>query len=380
MSDVGPSDIPRSTRAIIDLTAIEHNVARVRGLVGEKVEILAVVKADAYGHGAVKAARACKRGGASLLGVALVREGAELRRAGIELPILVQCCAEDREIGAIIEHGLMPTVASLEFARTLSDEASRAGVTVKVHADIDTGMGRIGFAPESAVAEIAQVSKLPGLELDGLYTHFSTSEVADDAWTLGQIEIFEGLARKLADLGVRPPRLHAANSGAVINYEQAHLTVARPGLMLYGAYPDRSMESKVALRPALRFETSIVFLKNVPAGASLGYGRGFVAPAPMRIGTANVGYADGYAWRLSGGSSVLVRGKRVPIVGRVSMDQLTIDVSSVPDVELGDTVTLIGSDGAQCIRAEDVADWAGAISYEILCGISKRVPRVYVGE
>ncbi len=380
MSDAAAPDIPRSTRAIVDLTAIEHNVARVRGLVGEKVEILAVVKADAYGHGAVKAARACERGGASLLGVAIVREGAELRRAGIELPILVQCCASASEIGAIIEHGLMPTVASLEFARALSEEASRAGVTVKVHADIDTGMGRMGFAPESAVEEISGVAELPGLELDGLYTHFSTSEIANDKWTLGQIEKFEGLARELAGLGIKPPRLHAANSGAVINYEKAHLTLARPGLMLYGVYPDRSLESKVALRPALRFETSIVFLKSIPAGTSLGYGRSFVAPAPMRIGTANVGYADGYAWRLSGESSVLVRGRRVPVVGRVSMDQLLIDVSSVADAELGDTVTLIGSDGAQCIRAEDIAGWAGTISYEILCGISQRVPRVYVGQ
>ncbi len=379
MSESAAPDIPRSTRAVIDLGAIEHNVAEVRRLVGERVEILAVVKADGYGHGAVMTARACERAGAALLGVALVREGVELRRAGIDLPILVQCCAEKSEIGPIIEYGLMPTIASLDFARELSREASNVGAAVLVHADVDTGMGRIGFGLETAAARIGEVAKLPGLELDGVYTHFSTSEIEDDPWTLQQLEKFEALITELSDMGISPPRLHAANSGATINYSTAHLTLARPGLMLYGVYPDRGLEKKADLKPALRLETSIVFLKDVPAGTPLGYGRGFVAPADMRVGTANVGYADGYAWRLSGKASALVRAKRVPVLGRVSMDQLLFDVSSVPDVEIGDTITLIGQDGAERISAEDVAEWAGTIPYEVLCGISKRVPRVYVG-
>lgn len=380
MTDTGAPHGARSTRAVIDLGAIEYNIAAVRDLVGGNVEILAVVKADAYGHGAAKAARACERAGASALGVALVQEGVELRRAGIELPILIQCCADASEIDAILEHRLMPTVASIDFARQLSGRALAAGVTADTHADIDTGMGRIGFAPESAVEQIAEIAKLPNLRLDGLYTHFSTSEIEDDPWTLRQLETFKELAQSLSNRGVRPPRVHASNSGAVINYAQAHLTLARPGLMLYGVYPHRDMEKKVDLRPALKLETSIAFLKEVAAGTSLGYGRSFVAPSPMRIATANVGYADGYPWRLSNKSTALVRGRRVLVVGRVSMDQLLLDVSSVADVELGDTATLLGSDGTGLIRAEDIADWAGTISYEILCGVSKRVPRVYVGE
>lgn len=375
-----PNSVARSTRAVVDLGAIEHNIARVRELVGDNVEILAVVKADAYGHGAVKAARACERAGAAALGVALVQEGIELRRAGIELPILVQCCAGAGEINAVIENRLIPTVASLEFAKELSRKASETGATLEVHADIDTGMGRIGFAPKSAVEEISEVADLPGLQLDGLYTHFSTSEIENDPWTQNQLEIFVELVDRLSKKGIRPSRIHATNSGGVINYPRAHLTLARPGLMLYGVYPHRDLERKVDLRPALSFETSIAFLKEITEGVSLGYGRSFVSPGPMRIATANVGYADGYPWRLSNNSSALVRGARAPIVGRVSMDQLLLDVSSIPDVGLGDTVTLLGSDGAERIRAEDLAEWASTISYEILCRISKRVPRVYIGE
>jgi alanine racemase len=374
-----PNNMAQSTRALVDLGAIEHNVTKVRELVGNGVEILAVVKADAYGHGAARAAEACERAGAAALGVALVHEGVELRHAGIGLPILVHCLAGEGEIDAIIKNRLMPTVASLAFAEELSRRASEAGATLDVHADIDTGMGRIGFSPESAVKEIAEMVELPGVRLDGLYTHFSTSEVDDDPWTQNQLEMFTDLVERLSKMGIRPPRIHAANSGGVINYPQAHLTLARPGLMLYGVYPHRDLEEKVDLRPALSIETSIAFLKEIPEGVSLGYGRSFISPGPMRIATANVGYADGYPWRLSNNSSALVRETRVPVVGRVSMDQLLLDVTSIPDVELGDRVTLLGSEGAQRISAEDLAEWAGTIPYEILCRISKRVPRVYIG-
>ncbi len=373
MTEAGGADTAAgATRVVVDLGAIEHNVAAARGLVGPDVEILAVVKADAYGHGAVRAAQACERAGAAALGVALVQEGVELRRAGISLPILIQTLADSGEIDAIIENKLMPTVASLDFARELSRRAEAAGATVDVHADIDTGMGRIGFEPESAVEQIAEVNRLPSLRLDGLYTHFSNSEIEDDPWTLRQLETFREVAKCLAQADVRPPRLHAANSGGVINYPAAHLTLVRPGLMLYGVYPGPGLEEKVALRPAMRFETRIAFLKEIEKGAPLGYGRGFIAPGPMRVATANVGYADGYPWRLSNVASALVRATRAPVVGRVSMDQLLLDVSSVPDVAIGDTITLMGSDGDERISADDLAGWAGTISYEILCGVGKR--------
>ena len=380
MSHPNPMNALPPTRAVVDLGAVEHNMAQVRGLVGEEVEILAVVKADGYGHGAVKVARACERAGAALLGVALVEEGAELRRAGIGLPILVQCCAGENEIDALLEYELTPTIASCEFAERISEKASAAGVTASAHADIDTGMGRIGFSPRTAVEEISKVSSLPNLNLDGIYTHFATSEIEDDPCTLAQLKLFKELVDDLSVRGVEPPRVHAANSGAIINYAQAHLTLVRPGLILYGVYPHRNLENKLDLRPALRFQTSIVFLKEIAAGTSLGYGRSFVAPAPMRIATANAGYGDGYPWRLSNKSTALVRGKKAPVVGRVSMDQLLIDVSSVPNAKLGDVVTLLGADGTERISAEDTAEWAGTIPYEILCRIGKRVPRLYTGE
>lgn len=370
--------MPRSTRAVVDLKAIEHNLAQIRHIVGEKVEILAVVKADAYGHGAKEVAQVFECAGVSLLGVALVNEGLELRHAGIRLPILVQCCAAEDEADAILKNNLISTVASYESAEQLSEKAVRLGITATIHLDIDTGMGRIGFSPENAVEDIVKVAELPGLSIDGIYTHFSTSEIADNPNTLGQLELFKKLLKNLSSRHISPPRIHSANSGAVINYSQSHLTMVRPGLMLYGVYPHRKLERKVNLRPALRLETSVVFLKEIAAGTSLGYGCSFVADKPMRIATANVGYADGYPWRLSNLSKVIVRGKLVPIAGRVSMDQLLIDVTSVPDIGLGDIVTLLGSDGSERITAEEMAEWAGTISYEILCGISKRVPRHYI--
>ncbi|MBI5118404.1 alanine racemase [Candidatus Poribacteria bacterium] len=369
----------RSTRAIIDLAAVEHNMVQIRALVGPHVAILAVVKADAYGHGAIEVARACERAGAAMFGVALVEEGIELRRAGIRLPILVQCCIAVSEIEPALRNDLDITVTSPAFAERLSQTASKIGITAKAHADVDTGMGRIGFGSANAADEIAKVARLPGLRLEGVYTHCAQSELEDDPFTLGQLNLFDKLVSELSSRGIEPQRIHAANSGAVINYQLAHRNLVRPGLILYGAYPHPKLEGKISLKPVLRFESSIAFLKNVPAGASISYGRTFMASKPMRIATANVGYADGYPWRLSNKANVIIRGTRAPVVGRVTMDQLLIDVSAVPHVDIGDVVTLIGQDGAEIIRAEDVAGWAGTISYEVLCGISKRVPREYVG-
>ncbi|GAB4334049.1 MAG: alanine racemase [Candidatus Abyssubacteria bacterium] len=367
----------RATKAIVDLTAIEHNMAQIRKRVGDAVEILAVVKADAYGHGAPEVSRACQRAGAAMLGVALVEEGAQLREAGITLPILVQCCVADTEIEAALDCDLTLTVASAEFAQRVSEKAAAKNMVAKVHVDIDTGMGRIGFPHNSAVEQVARVARLPNLALDGIYTHFATSELENDSYTRQQIATFQEILAQLQSMGIRPPRRHAANSGAVINYPDSHLTLVRPGLMLYGVYPHKNLRSKVNLRPALSFQSAIVFLKEIAQGTSLGYGRTFVAAKKMKIATLNVGYADGYQWRLSNNARAIVRGRFVPVVGRVSMDQLLLDVTDLPVVQVGDTVTLLGNDGSSSITAEEMADWAGIIPYEILCAISKRVPRLY---
>ena len=380
MSDVELLTPLRRTKAVIDLGAIEHNLARVRALIGDRVKVLAVVKADAYGHGAVTVAHALERAGADMFGVATVEEGVELRDAGVRLPILVQCCTEGAELDASLEHGLTLTTTSYEHAQQVSAKASQTGVIASVHADIDTGMGRIGFSRDTAAEEIARSGRLPNVDLEGIYTHFATSEIEDDPFTIKQLRRFEKLVKDLSERGVSVPGVHTANSGAILNYPEAHLDMVRAGLILYGVYPDRKLENKADLKPALALQTSIVFLKDIPAGTSLGYGRAFVATRPTRVATANVGYADGYPWRLSNTASVIVCGTRIPILGRVSMDQLLVDVSSIPDVRLGDTIMLIGTNGSESVTAQDLAEWAGTISYEILCGISKRVPREYIGK
>ncbi len=368
----------RPTRAIVDLGALRHNMRSIRGLIGSGPDILAVVKADAYGHGAIEVAQACLQEGAAMLGVATAGEGAELRRAGITVPILLQCCVSESEIEFALKNRLTLTVPSVGFAKGVSVAAARDGSVAAVHADIDTGMGRIGFSPGTAVREILEVSRLPNLTIDGIYTHFCTSELQDDPLTLAQLDLFRSILEQLAKQRVTPLHTHAANSGAVVNYPQACLTLVRPGLILYGVYPDKKLRDKIDLKPVLRFETIVTFLKTIPAGTTLGYGRTYTARRETKVATLNVGYADGYPWRLSNRAIVLVRGRRAPVVGRVSMDQLLVDVTEVPHVQLGEKVVLLGQDGSERITAENLAEWAGTISYEILCGISKRVPRLYI--
>jgi alanine racemase len=373
-------NICRPTKAIINLEALRHNLRPIRKLLKPEADILAVVKADAYGHGAVRVAQTCVEAGAAMLGVAMVDEGVHLRRAGFKIPILVQCCAGLGEIECALKNALTLTVPSLGFGREVSVAAGRLRQKASVHVDIDTGMGRIGFTPKGAADEIVALSGLPGLTIDGIYTHFSTSEIEEDTWTLGQLELFKTIVEELSLRGIRPPYVHAANSGAVLNYAQAYLSLVRPGLILYGSYPDVKLKQKVDLRPVMRLESAITFLKGIPKGTSLGYGRSFISPSDLGIATVNIGYADGYPWRLSNKAFVLVHGKRAPVVGRVSMDQVLVDVTNISEVELGDKVVLIGRQNSEEITAQDLAEWAGTISYEILCGISRRVPRVYVEE
>jgi len=355
-------------------------VAQIRSRAGQTVSVLAVVKADAYGHGAVEVARTCAAAGASMLGVALVEEGASLRLAGLRLPILVQCCVHPDEIEFALRNDLTVTAPSLEFVQQVSAAAARLGCVAPVHIDIDTGMGRIGFAASRAVEEIVELVRLPNLRIEGVYTHFATSEIEDDPGTLAQLDLFRKIAKELASRGIKPGYVHAANSGAILNCPQAHLNLVRPGLILYGVYPGQNLKQKLDVWPVLALETAVTFLKSACAGATFGYGRTFTASGEMKVATLNVGYADGYPWRLSNKASVLIRGKRAAVVGRVSMDQVLIDVTQVPSVGIGERVVLLGRDGEDRITAENLAEWAGTIPYEILCGISKRVPRMYVGE
>jgi alanine racemase len=364
----------RPTVATVDLNALEHNYREVTRRTGGR-KVLAVVKAQAYGHGAVPVARRLVELGSHMLGVALVEEGRDLRAAGITAPVLVMGPVFPEQAGVIASAKLTPVVYTLTVARALSDAVAGAGTMLAVHVKIDTGMGRIGISPEEAVEFIATISRLPGIIVEGLMTHFADADLRDKQFAAAQMDRFGSLLADLEARGIAIPLRHAANSAAVLEYDRALLTMVRPGLMLYGYNP---LESRVSadLHPVLGLVTRIAFLKKVAAGVPISYGRTFVTRRESLIATIPVGYADGYSRGLSNKGEALVRGTRVPVAGRVCMDMTMLDVTDVPGVAEGDEVVLIGSQGSERITADDIAAKTGTISYEVLCGISGRVPRI----
>ncbi len=366
----------RPTRALIDLDALAHNYREVISRIGDR-KVLAVVKAKAYGHGAAPIARRLLELGVSMLGVALVEEGRQLRDGGVKAPILVMGPVFPEQAEAIVQLGLTPVVFTMPLARALSDCAQRNAGTARVHVKIDTGMGRIGLPPEEAAQFIAEIVKLPGLVVDGLMTHFADADLQDKHFASVQLDRFESLLRAIDGKGIAVPVRHAANSAAVLAYDRALFTMVRPGLMLYGYDPRESRESS-RFRPVLSWLTRIAFIKKMPAGRPVSYGRTFVTKRDSLIATVPVGYADGFDRALSNRGEMLVRGVRVPVAGRVCMDMTMLDVTDVPGVAEGDEVVLIGTQGRERITADDIAEKTGTIPYEVLCGISDRVPRIVV--
>ncbi len=365
----------RPTAAVIDLGALEHNFKEViRRAEGRK--ILAVVKADAYGHGAVRVSGRLLKLGAEMLGVALVEEGRELREAGIDAPILVMGALFREQVPAVIELKLTPVLYTMTVAQALSRAAEKQQAKVSVHVKIDTGMGRIGIAPEETPDFIAALRRLPGIDVQGLMSHFADADLRDKKFASKQLDRFEALVRELDARGIGIPVRHAANSAAILDYQRALFTMVRPGLMLYG-YNPLETGGNVDLEPVLSLVTRIAFLKSVSAGVPISYGRTFVTRRESRIATLPIGYADGYSRGLSNSGEAIVRGVRVPVVGRVCMDMCMIDVTDVPGVSEEDAVVLIGSQGKERITADAIAVKTGTIAYEVLCGISSRVPRIY---
>ena len=369
------SDRPTSAR--VDLQALAHNFAEVVRRAEDR-KILAVVKAQAYGHGAVPVSRRLLSLGADMLGVALIEEGRELRAAGIDAPILVMGAEFPEQAEAIAALQLIPALTSMSVARALSTAAKKLKINVSVHVKIDTGMGRIGISPDEAPGFVAALRKLPGIEVQGLMTHFADADLRDKEFASIQLDRFEALVKGLDARGMSIPVRHAANSSAILDYRRALFTMVRPGLMLYGYNPLEAGAVKADLRPVLSLTTRIAFLKKVPAGVPISYGRTFVTNRESLIATLPIGYADGYSRALSNKGEALVRGVRAPVVGRVCMDMCMIDVTGVPAVSEGDEVLLIGSQGNERITAEDIAAKTGTIAYEVLCGISSRVPRIYL--
>jgi alanine racemase len=365
--------------AEIDLAALRKNADVLAATVGPEVGVMAVVKADAYGHGAVACARALER---KVWGfaVSLVEEGIELRRGGIEAPVIVLGSFYGYSHRDVIAYRLTPVVsdeADLErFARAVED--LDAG-TLGVHLKIDTGMSRLGLRPERLGEFVAALARQPRLQLTGLCSHLADADGPDAAPTDAQLAAFDRARAELERLGVRPTVVHVANSAGTVRFARARFDLVRPGLALYG-YSPSGAAAFAGLTPALTLKSRVVALRQLAAGESVSYAGLYQTPAPARIATVPIGYADGYTRRLTGRAQVLVGGRRVPVVGAITMDMSMVDVTSVAACKLGDEVVLLGQQGSERVSADELASWAGTIAWEIFCGISKRVPRVYVGD
>ncbi len=369
----------RATWAEIDLDCIKHNINEFRRFLGPKVQIMAVVKADGYGHGAVDVSRAALEAGASSLAVAMIDEGIELRRAGLEAPILLLGFTGPSSAPLLHEHRLTPILYDPETTQALGSWFAERNAELSVHVKLDTGMGRVGLRPEEAVDFITAVVRQPGLKLEGVLTHLAAADAEEGrSFTENQLKVFDAILETCKTRGIEPSLCHAANSAAALQYPESRYNLVRLGISLYGHYPFRyAAESPIDLRPALSFKSRIIFIKEVPPGTSISYGCTYRTREKALIASVPVGYADGYSRRLSNSGKVLVRGKRVPVVGRICMDHFMIDVSAVPGVARGDEVVIYGGqDGAE-VTVEEMAEKLGTISYELLCAVGKRVPRLY---
>lgn len=367
----------RPTFCLIDIRALRWNFREVRKKVGQKVKILSVVKADAYGHGAREVAKALAEAGSDAFGVTTVAEGIELREAGIRAPILILAGVYPEEIDALLQNQLTPAIGSVEMLQRLEAVARKLGGSIKFHLKVDTGMGRIGLLSSEIDSWLPELEKIRALKLEGLFSHFSQAESRNEEYTKRQLKNFLSVVERLRGAGFDPPLVHMAKSAAVMTLPDSYFTMVRPGLILYGIHPSPAMIKQIALKPVLSWRTRVLQLKRLPRGSSIGYGRTFVTKRKSLVATLPVGYADGYHRLLSNRGAVLVRGKRAPVVGRISMDLTMIDVTDIGGVEQGDEVVLLGRQGAETISADEMAQWAETISYEIFTSISSRVPRIH---
>lgn len=366
--------------AIVDLDAIASNIKNIRAKVDKNSGIIGIIKADAYGHGSVETAKVLLDNGADWLAVAVVDEGLNLRKNGITAPILLLGYTPELRLNDVINNGFIQTVYSYDTAKKLSEAASALGKKAVIHIKIDTGMGRIGYrVNEESADEIVKISKLPNIDVNGMFTHFSTADEADKAYTLEQYNKFVKMNDMLEERGLHIPIKHAANSAAIMDFDNMMFNMVRPGIILYGAYPsDEVKKENLSLSPAMSIKTHVSYVKDVNEGDSISYGRKYTAPSKRRIATIPVGYADGFIRAYSNGGKVLVRGEYAPIVGRICMDQFMVDVTDIDGVEVNDEVVLMGRQGDKEITADFIASVLDTINYEVFCTLSKRVPRQYI--
>ena len=375
------------SRVEIDLSAVAANVRSVKSLIGERCRMMAVVKADGYGHGLCRVAETALENGASVLGVARVEEGIRLRDYGLDPPILVMGYAPVALSREIIDNRLTPTIWSEDDARRLSEKAVAADVVVPVHFKIDTGMGRLGQAvnqkpsagPAEIVREIQAVSNLPGIDLEGVYTHFASADDPDKTYTRNQMAIFLRLTEQLKTAGLTGLIRHAANSAAIIDLPETYLDMVRAGIAIYGLYPSPAVNrQRISLQPAMTWKTRIIQLKTVPAGTKVSYGTTYTTPRPTTLAVVPVGYADGYNRLLSSRGCMLVGGKRAPVVGRVCMDLTVLDVGDIEGVAVEDEVVVLGRQGESRVTADEIATILNTINYEVVSTIAHRMPRIYL--
>lgn len=369
----------RPTYAEINLANISYNVKQFRRFLSPASRLMAVVKANGYGHGAVEVARTALAAGADWLSVALVEEGIQLRQAGLAAPILLLGATPPESYSALFQYRLTPGVVNSQTLDGLEREAIRQRKRIGIHVKVDTGMGRLGGVGEEGLALAQRAVNSQWLDLQGIFTHFAAADAADIDYTYRQLDKFNSLVETIK--GEKQEIIaHCANSAATIRLPETHMDMVRIGISLYGYYPSSHVQKRIKLRPAMSFITQIAHVKNVPKGTPISYGCTFVTSRASRIATLPVGYADGY-WRLlSGQGAILVRGQRVPLVGRVCMDYCMADVTDVGEVEIGDPVVLYGRQGEKEITVDEVANWVGTINYEVTCAVSSRVPRIYKHE
>jgi alanine racemase len=364
--------------AEINLDAINHNVMQVKQAVGDDVKVMAVIKADGYGHGAAMAADSLHKIGIDAFAVAIIEEGISLRKHGVQEPILILGYTSPDQYAELVKYELTQTVFRYEMAEKISEFAVMLGRTAKIHIKLDTGMNRIGFQDtEESIETIGRIKELPNIEIEGIFTHFACADELDKTSAKQQYSRFIHFVERLEEAGISIPVKHVSNSAAIIDFDDYRLNMVRSGIMTYGLYPSEEVDqSKIVLEPALSLKTHIVYIKEVEAGQGVSYGLTYVTKRKTKIATIPVGYADGYPRALSSKGRVLIRGQYAPIIGRICMDQFMVDVTDVEGVQELDDVILVGKDGPLEITVEEVSA-EHSFNYEFVCGLSKRVPRVY---
>ena len=363
----------------IDLDAVTHNIKTIRRIAGKNSEIMAVVKANAYGHDAIEISRVALESGATWLGVGALEEGIILRKAGIEAPILVLGLTPEDQIDPLLFYDLVPTICDLQTVKALSQAAVKYKKNARIHIKIDTGMRRLGIKSEGALDFIKRVKKMNNIEIEGLYTHFAAADEEDKSYTKLQFAQYKRVVNELEKEDIHVPLKHMANSAAILDLPYTYLDIVRPGITIYGLFPLPLAKRTIKLKPVAKFKTKIIFIKKVDGGESIGYGRAYTTTKETTVATLPVGYADGYPRLLSDRGEVLVRGRRAPIIGRICMDLCMIDVTNIPGVQVGEEVVLWGRQEGKNISVEEIAEKTGTINYEIICMVDKpRVSKVFI--